>query len=643
MAVQSVVHPTAETLSAFNIGALADAERVAVESHIATCDACCSKLASLSEDRLVGLVRQAAVEMPATSAMLDVPDGPPELVGHERYQIISQLGVGGMGVVYKAEDRFMGRTVALKVVARRYTANPAALERFRREVRAAAKLNHQNIVTAHDTGEANGIHFLVMEFVEGISLDRLVQKKGPLPIATACQCIRQAAHGLQHAFEQKMVHRDIKPHNLMVTRKGQIKVLDFGLARVAAEAELPPLPSGTPQPDRTVTSPSLVMGTPDYLAPEQARNAHNVDIRADIYALGCVFFFLLTGKPPFARYGTALEKMIAHVQDDPPPVRKLRPDVPVEIADIVARMLSKNPADRFATPSDVASAIKPFARSEAVIDDAPEIVDTPRTEPMVEVPTEPVAVAETNVAPRPRIKRKKNKKRQRRRLMWPYVIAGSTAAIVVGIIGLIIAFGGGGRDRGTEPGGGGVVGSGAAKPVLFVVPRRGLYYPDFDPVRERLKEGGVQVVTASTTTDECELEGAPPNAVVKPRINVTSAKASEYSAILFCGRNISDYMGGPHQLGYREVDRLLTEAKQERKLVIGGICMGQGILLKHGSLTGKKVAPCPSITNLDASMYSKNGVSLDDVGVTRDGLLITASRPEDAVPFADLILATLKK
>src|SRR5438105_3183534 len=292
MAVQTTTHPSADTLAAFNRGSLPEATRAEVESHVAACDSCCSALAALSDDRLVGLAKQAAAVLPATSAMLDPLDMPPELIDHPRYRVLKQLGCGGMGVVYKAEQRAMGRTVAIKVVARRYTSNADAVERFRREVRAAGKLNHPNIVTAHDADEANGLHFLVMEFVEGISLDRLVERKGPLSVATACQCIRQAAQGLQHAFEKGMVHRDIKPHNLMVTRKGQIKVLDFGLARIAAETDLPPLPGRTDAPQQTVTSPSLVMGTPDYVAPEQARNSHAVDIRADIYALGCVLYFL---------------------------------------------------------------------------------------------------------------------------------------------------------------------------------------------------------------------------------------------------------------------------------------------------------------------------------------------------------------
>jgi serine/threonine-protein kinase len=265
-----------------------------------------------------------------------------------------------MGVVYRAEHKLMGRVVALKVVGRRYTANPAVVERFRREVRAASRLDHPNIVKAHDADEANGLHFLVMEYVEGLSLDRMVARRGPLPVSTACLCVRLAALGLQHAHERGLVHRDIKPHNLMVTRKGQVKVLDFGLARFGAEVDLPLRADAPGYPNQAVTTPSLVLGTPDYLSPEQAKNAHAVDIRADIYSLGCVLYFLLTGKAPFAKFAGGIEKMLAHVEDDPEPVRTVRPEVPEGVADVLRKMMAKDPARRFATPAEVARALNPF-------------------------------------------------------------------------------------------------------------------------------------------------------------------------------------------------------------------------------------------------------------------------------------------
>jgi uncharacterized protein (TIGR03067 family) len=310
----------------------------------------------------------AAPTLPRAEA---APEVPPSLVAHPRYRIIELLGTGGMGAVYKAEHQLMERTVALKVINPSLVNSPAMVERFRREVKAAAKLAHPNIVTAHDAEQAGTSHFLVMEYVEGTNLARLVAENGPLPVAQACDYIRQAAQALQHAFEKGMVHRDIKPHNLMLTPKGQVKVLDFGLARFALETSPPLLsvpadqvtvpavaPGATPSDSLTQTG--SVVGTPDYIAPEQVRDAHTADIRADVYSLGCTLYDLLTGQAPFAA-GTAIEKVMAHMERAPKPLTELRTDVPPELARVVDRMMAKDPAQRYQTPAEAAEALAPFA------------------------------------------------------------------------------------------------------------------------------------------------------------------------------------------------------------------------------------------------------------------------------------------
>src|SRR5262249_5313297 len=187
------------------------------------------------------------------------------------------------------------------------------------EVKAAAKLSHRNIVTAFDAEQAGETHFLVMEFVEGTTLGRIVEKKKQFPVAHACEYIRQAAQGLQHAFEQGMVHRDIKPQNLMLTPKGRIKILDFGLARFVSESAK----------DSGLTALGAVMGTPDYMAPEQAQDAHKADIRSDIYSLGCTLHCLLRGRPPYPE-GTGIQKILAHLEQPPPLLLNFRDDVPPE-------------------------------------------------------------------------------------------------------------------------------------------------------------------------------------------------------------------------------------------------------------------------------------------------------------------------
>src|SRR5262245_6812686 len=266
------VHPSIEELTAFTLGTLDEETQASIEAHVAACTSCQERAADAPADNLVELVRRlgartgrradtfvdtaAQVQTPVPSAAValtdalapfafpesdppEVPDAlPPELARHERYRVVRFIGAGGMGAVYEAEHRVMQRPVALKVINRAYTANAAALERFSREVRAAAHLSHPNIVTTYDAEDAGETHFLVMEYVEGTDLGRLVQERGSLPVDRACDYVRQAALGLQHAFEQGMVHRDLKPQNLMLTDGGRVKILDFGLARFAGEAAL---------------------------------------------------------------------------------------------------------------------------------------------------------------------------------------------------------------------------------------------------------------------------------------------------------------------------------------------------------------------------------------------------------------------
>jgi serine/threonine protein kinase len=276
---------------------------------------------------------------------------PPALANHSRYRVVRLLGQGGMGAVYEAEHQLMNRKVALKVINHSLTERPASVERIRQEVRAAARLDHSNIVRAYDAEQAGDAHFLVMEYVEGTDLARLVRQRGPLPVAQACHFVRQAALGLQHAYEHGMVHRDIKPHNLMVTRRGRVKILDFGLARFASEAG-----SGGP-----LTQSGAVLGTPDYIAPEQALDAHAADIRADLYSLGCTFYHLRSGRVPFP--GDSLtQKLLAHQLSQPEPLGDLRPGLPPGLVAVVEKLMAKKPEERYQTPAEVAQALAPYVR-----------------------------------------------------------------------------------------------------------------------------------------------------------------------------------------------------------------------------------------------------------------------------------------
>jgi eukaryotic-like serine/threonine-protein kinase len=268
-----------------------------------------------------------------------------------KYKLLEMLGAGGMGAVYLCEHVFMRRLVALKVLPVDKLQDSSALERFYREARAAGALDHPNIVRAHDIDHDGNLHFLVMEFVEGSSLQEIVSKHGPMDVTRACHYIRQAALGLHHAHEAGLVHRDVKPGNLLLDRSGTVKVLDLGLARffnVHKDNLTEKYDDGS------------VMGTADYLAPEQAMN-NQVDIRSDLYSLGATFYFLLTGKAPFQE-GTITQKLLWHQTKNPPTVREKRPDVPAGVVTIIQKLMSKSPADRYQTPQELIDALAPWTK-----------------------------------------------------------------------------------------------------------------------------------------------------------------------------------------------------------------------------------------------------------------------------------------
>jgi serine/threonine-protein kinase len=317
-----------------------------------------------------------------------------------QYVLLERLGEGGMGQVFKARHRSLGRIVALKIIRKERLTRPDVVRRFLREVQAAAQLKHPNVVLAFDADQIGNTHFIAMEYVEGIDLSRLVKTSGPLPVEQAAELICQAAMGLEHARTQGLVHRDIKPANLFVTRlpppgakplpkpsgrpmgflteqsgsisgaaRGpQVKILDMGLARLN-----PAMESDT---TTGVTQEGVVVGTVDFLAPEQAMNASTVDIRADIYSLGCTFYYLLTGQVPFS--GTsAMEKLLKHRCEEPPPVEQVRPEVSPALAAVVRKLMAKRPEDRYQTPADVALAIAALAAADALARTTPAVTLPP--------------------------------------------------------------------------------------------------------------------------------------------------------------------------------------------------------------------------------------------------------------------------
>ncbi|QDU23149.1 bifunctional serine/threonine-protein kinase/formylglycine-generating enzyme family protein [Urbifossiella limnaea] len=267
----------------------------------------------------------------------------------DRYVLLDLLGEGGMGRVFKAHDTRLARDVALKIIRKERLSNPAAVARFGHEMVALGQLQHPNVVKAFDASQTGDTHFVVMEFIDGQDLTKIVQARGPLPLVPACEAVRQAALGLHHAYEAGMVHRDIKPSNILVTPDWKTaKLVDLGLARL-----------DEPGADARVTQEGFVIGTPDFLAPEQARDPGSVDIRADIYALGATLYYVLTGKVPFSG-ANPTEKLLKHCTEPPPALRVLRPDAPPQLEALIHWCMAKRPEDRPQTPMQLAAALAPF-------------------------------------------------------------------------------------------------------------------------------------------------------------------------------------------------------------------------------------------------------------------------------------------
>lgn len=300
-----------------------------------------------------------------------------ELLAIGPYTLLDRLGEGGVSEVYKAWDTLRGQVVALKVLRQHLTAQHEAVRQFQRELQAMPRLNHPNVIRTYEAHQLGAVHYFAMEYVEGMDLEKYVQTVGPLPVEIAADYVRQVAQGLQHAHQFGLVHRDVKPANLFLInpplpvaasagslRRGPdpvVKILDWGLARIqlsadeAREVDVAELGSEK----------GVLIGTADYVSPEQARDATIVDTRGDIYGLGCTFVYLLTGQPPFPSR-TLMQKLMQHQQAPPPSVRSLRPDVPEELDHLIQKMMAKMPADRFQIPLLVIAPLRKFGPAATV-------------------------------------------------------------------------------------------------------------------------------------------------------------------------------------------------------------------------------------------------------------------------------------
>lgn len=397
--------PNDETLRRFVEDRLSDAETAAIEKHLETCAHCEDTIDQLEKDGVGGLSRFDSARHGSTQGAdshgslvkiltdpsrvrdLPAPDIPlPKQI--DKYEVLEVLGSGGMGTVLRAKHVHLKREVAIKLVKGVRRFDSRAVSRFMQEIEAIGKLDHANIVRAHDAGvdDKIGQPYLVMELLQGRDVEALVRRRGPLSPTDACKLIRQAATGLDQIHRAGLVHRDIKPSNLFVTKDGVVKLLDLGLARLYDE-DKPDVSndastagaSDLETQDGGLTGHLTVLGSPRFIAPEQIEQSHKVDHRADIYSLGCTFYYLLTAKPPYS--GTKVEVLTAHLEGRFPSVSEQRNDISPALDDLIRRMTSRNPNERIVSAKEIIAALDRLKNDSKPQPPAPPVIVAKRKRP----------------------------------------------------------------------------------------------------------------------------------------------------------------------------------------------------------------------------------------------------------------------
>ncbi|WP_372897204.1 serine/threonine-protein kinase [Stieleria sp.] len=441
---------TQDTLRAFAKGQLDEAAEREVMLLLEAHPELAAQVAAISVDSVIAKLRshrqvvsnqslssQLSCQTPDETELLAPPPGevseiPSELSALSDYTMLREIGRGGMGVVYLARHVHTGRKEVLKVLNERLNSNSEARKRFDQEIRCIASMNHESIVRCYTVKLLGDAVVLCMEYVPGKNLYQLIADNGPLPIQFACGVAIKICLGLQHAMNNGLIHRDIKPSNIMIHKadgKIKAKILDFGLARLSTEGR-----GQERKPDSVLTDDGTLLGTLEYIAPEQCRDAASADIRSDIYSLGCSLYHMLAGHPPFS--GSTGELVLAHSQATPPAIDLLRPEVQKPLAEIVAKMLAKDPDERYATPQQVAEALKPFAVKSASTTAA--LVSPVRSEESIDTAVEQLNQADTSVELKPGAESQSDPLRNRPRGKLRVAVALFIAAVLYLVAQLII-------------------------------------------------------------------------------------------------------------------------------------------------------------------------------------------------------------
>lgn len=549
-------------------------------------------------------VAAAQSSLPLDSRALWEEPGRARRLGH--YEVIGLIGRGGMGVVLKALDTRLQRVVALKLLAPALAASDTSRRRFLREARAAAAIKDEHVVAIYAVEEVDGLPFLAMEYVEGCSLQEQLARSGPLPWPEVARIGRQAALGLAAAHEQGLIHRDVKPSNILIeASSGRVKITDLGLARAVDGSDL--------------TASGALVGTPEYMAPEQACG-EAVDHRADLFSLGSVLYALCTGESPFrANHAAAALRRVDDAR--PRPIQEVNPAIPAWLCAIVARLHARAPDGRFAAARDVA---------EALAQHAPATTAIP-----VAGPSRPTAAAAGRGPRRP--------------FLWL-----AAALVAVSAAGLIWWLANGlwrnateGTNDGqqpiviTPPGKHAAAARGAAR-VVLVLPSKDFYFPDFVTVASTLAAGKVEVKTACPTrAASADMQAiAPP---IKPDFALSEVKAADFDGIVFIGGKGADEFatGGAHA---GQARRIIKEALAAGKLLAAN-GTAPVILAEAGYLKGKK-ATCFSYGQPPGiyvrRLQAADAIWVDQPYIEVDGIL-TGQAPQHNVAFAAALLKRLTK
>ncbi|WP_075085789.1 protein kinase domain-containing protein [Mariniblastus fucicola] len=587
-------HPNQRQLSRFINGELSSENQAVMERHLERCTKCARRLEHIDGDTLgerlleVGTLLNQSVA-PGNQAI------PESLRNHERYELIECIGAGGMGDVFRARQRSMDRPVAIKVLKQSLFENDRAVARFQNEIRVAAKLNHPNIVHSYDAEVSNGLNILVMELVEGEKLSDVVEREGTLGGDEAKEIAIQIVSGLEYASHQGMIHRDIKPQNIMLLPDGKVKVTDFGLAKlVLAQSE---------DAAGSLTLEGEVFGTPDYIAPEQIRDSASADFRSDIYGLGCTLYFLLSGTPPFAGMSVG-EKLAGHLEHDAPSLIDVAPGLDPGMLAVVEKMMHKNPELRFQSYAELTRAFSGIGN--------------------------PARKEETIVAQRKRSTGK------------IFAVIGGPIMVLLALwlFGLIPGMSSS-QPLGDLP-------TGNIK-FAIVVPSRFAFHPEIQEISRSLKR--YQNVELEYVSDQAgrvkfssRKKGAKPSVVEVTR-TLGELDAADFDALVFTGGWNGD---SPDSTLYAFDPKLNDQARDFARSMlanrkpVGSICGGTAVLANAGLLHGKKAASCRYISDAVRDRSGAIWTELprrDDLAVVvRDDLLVTGGNYVNAPEVVRLMM-----